>query len=150
MKLIHVNDVLSIPRIINATFGLPVRSIARAIDLHRYVAGTRSIEREIYPWADRVSSKGKKRMAEIAQRLLANSRLAGFQTTRKQCAEDPCTISPFPFYAGFRCCRLAGMKFQLRRSATFNSTLDLLSPARESRDRVSFLPADYRFVSDAV
>lgn len=65
MKLIHVNDVLSIPRIINATFGLPVRSIARAIDLHRYVAGTRSIEREIYPWADRVSNKGKKRWQKL-------------------------------------------------------------------------------------
>lgn len=61
MKLIHVNDVLSIPRIINATFGLPVRSIARVIDLHHRVAGTRSIEREIYPWANRVSGKGEKK-----------------------------------------------------------------------------------------
>lgn len=40
--------------------------------------------------------KKRKRTAKIAQRLLpTNSRLAGLQTTRKQCAEDPCSISPF-------------------------------------------------------
>jgi len=40
------------------------------------------------------------------------------------------------------------MKFQLRRSAAFNSTLELFSRPRESRDRASFLSADCRrFVS---
>lgn len=97
MKLIHPNDLLSIPRIINATFGLPVRSIVMIIYLHHRVVGTQRtrnvpLDEQSVEWR----KKKKKRMAEIAQRLLANSRLAGLQTTRKQCAEDPCRISPFP------------------------------------------------------
>lgn len=55
-------------------------------------------------------------------------------------AEHPRWISlSIPLLAGnpgFRCCRLAGMKFQLRRSAAFNSTLEPFSAASRERSRL--------------
>lgn len=45
MKLIHMNDILSIPGIINVTFRLPVRSFMIIALHHLGVARTRSIEK---------------------------------------------------------------------------------------------------------
>lgn len=76
------------------------------------------------PLGERIVEYRRKRTMRRSRDLSANSpdlKRRGNNVPRGR--GGPCR-NLFPSTADFRCCRLAGMKFQLRRPTAFNSTLE--------------------------